>query len=99
MMPHDRHVISLAAPYSMPYAYPSPLTALERTPQGHQERTCYTFWPRTGALISELTTMRFLRHWGTSCSSHPNSEPNLTVKKELSAGFVVFSGTVNEGSP
>ena len=111
-MPHGRHVMSLAAPYhigicpsSMPYTHPrSPLTALERTPQGHQELDRLHLWPRTGALISGLTAMGFLRHWGDVVFvtlSHPKQSPTEHCEAELklTAGVVVFSVGVNEGSP
>ena len=109
MMPNGRHVISLWPPHticpsSMPYTYPSPLTALERTPQGHQELDRLHLWPRTGALISGLTAMGFLRHWGDVVFvtlSHPKQSPTEHCEAELklTAGVVVFSVGVNEGSP
>ena len=88
----------------MPYTYPSPLTVLERTPQGHQELDRLHLWPRTGALISGLTAMGFLRHWGDVVFvtlSHPKQSPTEHCEAELklTAGVVVFSVGVNEGSP
>ena len=88
----------------MPYTYPSPLTALERTPQGHQELDRLHLWTRTIALISGLTAMGFLRHWGDVVFvtlSHPKQSPTEHCEAELklTAGVVVFSVGVNEGSP
>ena len=94
MMPNGRHVISLWPPHticpsSMPYTYPSPLTALERTPQGHQELDRLHLWPRTGALISGLTAMGFLRHWGDVVFvtlSHPKQSPTEHCEAEPPGG-------------
>ena len=67
MMPHGRHVNSLATPYHMPIF---DALALVRSPHLRGLASAHTplrgdfhdLWPRTVA--RKLTTMGFLRHWG-----------------------------------
>ena len=81
MMPHGRHVNSLATPYHMPIF---DALALVRSPHlrglAAAQGDFHDLWPRTAA--RDLTTMGFLRHWGDVVfvnTIHPN-RAQRTVK-------------------
>ena len=101
MMPHGRHVNSLATPYHMPIF---DALALVRSPHLRGLATAqgdfHDLWPRTVA--RKLTTMGFLRHWGDVVfvnTIHPN-RAQRTVKLSSSSPQVwLCSVGVNEGSP
>ena len=101
MMPHGRHVNSLATPYHMPIF---DALALVRSPHlrglAAAQGDFHDLWPRTAA--RDLTTMGFLRHWGDVVfvnTIHPN-RAQRTVKLSSSSPQVwLCSVGVNEGSP
>ena len=87
MMPHGRHVNSLATPYHMPIF---DALALVRSPHlrglAAAQGDFHDLWPRTAA--RDLTTMGFLRHWGDVVfvnTIHPN-RAQRTVKLSPCSG-------------